>query len=64
MRTAVVAVVRFALLAVIGFLLVAVLVGIATNTTGLAEKAVILALGVALALAASRVRHLGEPHPH
>jgi hypothetical protein len=54
---------RFALLAVITLLLVSVIIGIATGTTGVAEKVVLAAIGIGLVLAASRVRHLGPGPP-
>jgi peptidoglycan/LPS O-acetylase OafA/YrhL len=50
---------RLVLLVVLVILLVSVVVGIVTGTTGLAEKAVLVAVGLLLLVAASRVRRLG-----
>jgi hypothetical protein len=48
---------------VITLLLVSVIIGIATGTSGVAEKVVLAAIGIGLVLAASRVRHLGPGPP-
>ena len=56
-------VVRVVLLCVIGVLLVEVVINVASGTTGILEKAVIVVAGVALVLAASRVWRLGVPKP-
>jgi hypothetical protein len=55
---------RFVLLFAIAVALVEVVVGVASGATGVLEKAVIVAFGMLLVLAASRVRHLGVPKPH
>jgi hypothetical protein len=55
--------VRVVLLCVIGVLMVEVVINIASGTTGILEKTVIAAVGVALVLAASRVWRLGIPKP-
>ncbi len=49
---------RLVLLATIATLLVGVVVGLATGTTGVLEKAVLVAIGVALLATAARVRRL------
>jgi hypothetical protein len=49
---------RLVLLAIIATLLVGVVVGLATGTTGVLEKAVLVAVGLALLTAAARVRRL------
>ena len=52
------------LLLVIAALLVMVVVGLATGSTGALEKAVLLAFGLLLLVAAARVRGLGGPRTH
>jgi hypothetical protein len=53
-------VLRIVLLVVIALLLVAVVaVGVGSDDTGVAEKAVLVIAGLLLLLAASRVRRLG-----
>jgi hypothetical protein len=49
---------QLVLLAIIATMLVGVVVGIATGATGLLEKAVLVAVGLALLVAAARVRRL------
>jgi hypothetical protein len=56
-------VVRTALLCVIAVLLLEVVISLASGTTGVLEKAVIVVAGVVLVLAASRVWRLGMPKP-
>jgi hypothetical protein len=55
---------RLVLLLVIATLLVMVVVGLATGSTGALEKAVLLAFGLLLVVAATRVRGLGGPRTH
>ncbi len=52
---------RLVILAVITVLLVEVVVAIASGATGALEKAVTVAFGLVLVLAASRARRLGAP---
>jgi hypothetical protein len=54
-------VVRIVLLCVIAVLLVEVVISVASGTTGVVEKAVIVAAGILLVLGASRVWRLGTP---
>ena len=56
-------VVRVLLLVAIAVTLCVIVVGIASSTTGVWEKTVIVLLGLALLVAASRVRALGGPKP-
>jgi peptidoglycan/LPS O-acetylase OafA/YrhL len=62
-RVANVRLLRFLLLFAIAVGLVEVVVAVASGTTGVLEKAVVVLLGLALVLAASRVRRLGAPKP-
>ena len=54
---------RLALQIVLCLLLLSVVIGIASGQTGLAEKALLAAIGVALVWAASLVRRLGRRSP-
>jgi hypothetical protein len=56
-------VVRTVLLCVIGVLLLEAVISVASGTTGVLEKAVIVIAGIVLVLAASRVWRLGTPKP-
>lgn len=49
---------RLVVLAMIATLLVGVVVGLSTGTTGVMEKAVLVAVGLVLLAAAARVRRL------
>jgi hypothetical protein len=55
---------RVALLCIVAVVLVEVVVGLVSGTTGLLEKAVLLALAVLIVAGAGRVRRLGTPKPH
>jgi hypothetical protein len=54
---------RIGLQVVLFFLLLSIVVAIGAVETGLVEKAVLMAAGLALVWVASRVRRIGAPPP-
>ena len=55
---------RFVLLVVIAVLLFQVVVTVGSDDAGVLEKALVVAFGLVLVLAASRVWRIGEPKLH
>ena len=55
---------RIALQIVLFFLLLSLVVAVAAEQTGIAEKLVLIAAGVGLVWLASRVRRIGTPRVH